>query len=72
MSRSSSNGSEPKRFEMQIPDFKRDPKTNWSWANSNGTSNLNLKFESDTKQTGSAEYKVPKGDCKMICVKGQK
>lgn len=48
MSKSSSNGNTPKRFEMQVPDFNRDKKTNWSWANSNGTSNLNLKFESDT------------------------
>lgn len=61
MSRGSSNGNTPKRFEVQVPDFKRDPKTNWSWANSNGTSNLNLKFESDTGGTKPQEGK-PKID----------
>ncbi|NHC33797.1 hypothetical protein [Scytonema millei] len=61
MSRGSSNGDTPKRFEAQIPDFKRDQKTNWSWANSNGTSNLNLKFESDTGNSKPQEGK-PKID----------
>lgn len=56
MAKSSSNGNTPRRYELQVPDFKRDPKTNWSWANSNGTSNLNLKFES-----GNGESK-PQGD----------
>lgn len=41
MSRSSSNGDTPKRNEMQFPAFKRDPKTNWSWCNDKGLSNLN-------------------------------
>ncbi|MBD2305057.1 hypothetical protein H6G17_05955 [Chroococcidiopsis sp. FACHB-1243] len=61
MAKSSNNGDTPRRYETQIPDFKRDPKTNWSWANSNGTSNLNLKFESDTGNSKPQENK-PKID----------
>ncbi|URD50746.1 hypothetical protein [Chroococcidiopsis sp. CCNUC1] len=53
MSRGSSPGNTPKRFEAQIPHHKRDPKTNWG-------SGANLKFESDTGGNQSGEYKVPK------------
>lgn len=60
MAKSSSNGDTPKRFELQIPDFKRDPKTNWSWANDKGLSNLNLKFES-----GNGESKPQEGKPKI-------
>jgi len=60
MAKSSSNGDTPKRYELQFPDFNRNPKTNWTWANDKGLSNLNLKFESDTGGTKPGEYKAPK------------